>query len=330
MKTNEIFSKIKNHFYQQLGSFYRNTINPMKIGTNYRINEWNTLEGFNYNIPIVNVNFTNTKIIAHAFWHGLIGEKQLFSIKSFLCTQDLKLFDIWLWLDEDSISLNKNNKAFEQLLKSNQFPIVVKKWDVFEQIEKTPFANIKWYFKWNRPLASIADDFRVIALYKYGGLYFDLDIMFCKSLSPLLMGPEFVYAWEKQPFANSALLFIRKDSYINNELSKTMIRRKSSQPWAIFKYSNRKIKWMMVYPCQLFDPLWLGYTEGMPIKSFDDFFKEFDTSFIKDEHIHSYTDFFEGIYAYHWHNRWNVPTCKNSYFGYFNDLFNNELNLSIL
>lgn len=81
----------------------------------------------------------------------------------------------------------------------------------------------------------------------------------------------------------------------------------------------------MVYPCCMFDPLWTGYKEGMPLRNFADFFKEFDTDFCKDERINSYKDFFAGIYAYHWHNQWSTKINKKSYFGIFNEEFDKLL-----
>src|SRR5689334_9531566 len=37
----------------------------------------------------------------HYYWHGEIGAKQAFALKSFFATQDLSRSELWLWLDGD-------------------------------------------------------------------------------------------------------------------------------------------------------------------------------------------------------------------------------------
>lgn len=59
-----------------------------------------------------------------------------------------------------------------------------------------------------------ADAFRLLITYKYGGLYFDLDVLFLKDFSDLLEN-SFCYQWEKQPYANTAVLFLKDKDIIN-------------------------------------------------------------------------------------------------------------------
>lgn len=313
--------------WNMVGWFYYRIFNRMKCGNNDNITNWQTIEPKScYDIYSATEQPKLAPILAHTFWHGEILEKQLFCIKSFLCTQDMTLFELIIWLDGEEWYKKalENKKLNDLILKSNN-KIHIKQWNIKEEIKNTPFWSIRWYFKWERILPFVADDFRIIALYKYGGLYFDFDFMFIKDMKPLLMRDEFVYAWENQPFANNALIFFRKGSYISKSVCNLMIRCKSSQPWILFKYRRKKLAPLMVYPCFMFDPLWTGYKEGMPLKNFEDFFKEFNSDFPKLETINSFKDFFPGVYAYHWHNQWNVTTFKNSYWGIFNEEFDKIL-----
>lgn len=301
----------------------------MRLGDDKNIKNWRTVSPdatyFNYNPKSLP---TLTPLLAHTFWHGELDEKQLFSIKSFICTQDMNKFEVLIWMDGDEwYKKALDNKELQQLIKLSKGKIKLKKWNFLEEIKGTPFQRIKWYFNWNKLLPAVADDFRIIALYKYGGLYFDLDIMFVKDFTPLLLRDEFVYAWEHQPFANSALLYLRQGSYLSQQLAKIMIRKKSSQPWALFQYKIKSLAPLMVYPCSMFDPLWTGYEEGMPLKEFEDFFQELNDNFIQNERIESYKDFFPGIYAYHWHNCWKVKVHQNSYFRMFDEEFNRMLEI---
>lgn len=86
-----------------------------------------------------------------------------------------------------------------------------------------------FYLK-DHPQPAISDNFRLLSLYKYRGLYFDPDIMFCKDIIPLIMHGEFIYAWEKQPYANSAILFLNKKSWNSKYILKKIGKRKSSLP----------------------------------------------------------------------------------------------------
>jgi hypothetical protein len=46
--------------------------------------------------------------------------------------------------------------------------------------------------------------------------------------------------------------------------------------------------------------------------------RQFDDEFRPKPTVRSYRDFFPGAFAYHWHNRWDVPEHEDSYFGLFN------------
>lgn len=326
MKISNLKKKVYNKFWWIIGTFFRDYRNRMILGDNHNINNWLTFGDIVlYNNPPLNINIECPPIIAHSFWHGKIETKQLFSIKSFLCTQKLDYFEIWLWLDQKSYDSAKKNHELQELNNLCGHKIKIKKWNIYDEITNTPFEKIKWYFIWERPLPSLADDFRIITLYKYGGLYFDLDVMFCKDFTSLLLRDEFTYAWEKQPFANSALIYLRMGSYLSKQIAQIMIKRKSSQPWAIFKYSNKRLSSLKVYPCYLFDPLWTGYLKGMPLHTFEDFFRKFDSNYKKLDSINSYKDFFPGIFTYHWHNMWEKEIHEDSYFGLFNKEFDSLL-----
>lgn len=238
------------------------------------------------------------KTIFHAYWHGTFGLKQAFSIKSFLRTQNL------------------------------ESKIKILPWNVEREIAGTPFLKIKDYINTTMNLAAKDDYFQIISLYKYGGLYFDLDVVFLKDFTPLLKGYEFVYAWECQPYGNSAILYLRKNSYITNYLAKKLLKRKAAMPWVLFDYKDKKLANLRNYPYTFFDPLWGRYCEGMPLSNFADFFKEFGDSSDEKNNINSYKEFFPGAFAYHWRNSWDTKEVENSYFGLFNREFNQILNNS--
>ena len=241
------------------------------------------------------------KVIAHAYWYGEIGRKQAFSVLSYLVTQDLSKTEVWLWLDEESgYSGYEQNNYLKELLPY----IKVKKYNPKEELKGVKCFN-KIVFTDKSNLASRSDGFRVLTLYKYGGLYFDLDVCFLEDILCLCGTKDWCYAWEKQAYANSALLYFPKNN--KTSLSRYIFykaQRKAPMPWAILNYSDKKLHNMIVYPYQIFDPAWLNEQNEATSEFFDQFFKK---SASPDE-------FYPGAIAYHWHNRWGLEIDEDSQF----------------
>ena len=51
----------------------------------------------------------NEITIFHVYWYGNLTRKQLLCINSYLATQNLKKTKLWVWLDEDTYNIGKNN-----------------------------------------------------------------------------------------------------------------------------------------------------------------------------------------------------------------------------
>lgn len=257
-----------------------------------------------------------------SFWHGPLLDKCLFSIKSFIVTQH---YDYTLTIFFDSLSDLQDAEVNEQMKRiMGKFPQVrLRQWDFDKEIAGTPFEKISWFIKRKKNLPFVADDFRLIALYKYGGLYFDLDVMFKRDMARFLH-EDFCYCWENQPFANNAILYMKKGSDIMQIIATKAVKRKTTQPWIIFNYEDKSLAGLTVYPAYVFDPMWF-VTENPPMKDFPDFFRPFSDEL--KPCCQSYKDFFPNAYAYHWHNCWKAPDVDNSYYGIFNKEF--DLQLSI-
>jgi hypothetical protein len=103
-----------------------------------------------------------------------------------------------------------------------------------------------------------SDVVRICVLYKYGGLYFDLDNMFLRDIKPLFSYRNFVYSWEWHNYANSAIMYV--ESPQNDAITKVVencIVNKTCHPNKIFKFSS-EIPGMYVLPTYVFDPSWSG------------------------------------------------------------------------
>jgi len=268
---------------------------------------------------------TEANIVYHCYWFGVLGRKQIFSIKSLLCTQDMAKCKVILWLDVNSGSQHYLNNT---LLKEIARFVQIKFYDPVIEVMGTPWENNVEIPANLSDLVERADAFRFLILYKYGGVYFDLDIMFLKDIRPLL-NREFCYAWEKQSYANSAVLNLTARSDISTYLLKKAIQIKVASPWKIFIYDDLLLKGLFVFPCAFFDPVWQGISlEKVPFNDFGSFFKQFDHQFINKLDICSYRDFFPGCYTYHWHNQWGAEEYEDSFFGIFEKEFDQLLKLN--
>ena len=274
---------------------------------------------------IQEIHAKESKTPFHAYWYGDIGRKQAFSMKSFLCTQNLEKVELNLWLDVDNGFTDFINNIYLKPL----LPFInIKSYSVHDQANDFFAKKQIDEIVGNDDLVHKADAFRFIILAKFGGVYFDLDMMFLKNFEPLL-GDEFCYAWEFEPYANSAILSLAKNGKLANYLLEKTKHSEIYHPTFTFRYSDKKLSSLLVYPCTFFDPIWMPFNSllnQIPFSTFDGFFKEFNESYIKIDHINSYKHFFPGCYTYHWHNQWNSNEYENSYFGIFDKEFEEILN----
>lgn len=259
------------------------------------------------------------KIIFHTYWYGKFDRKQAFSIKSLLATQKKYPYVVWLWLDEET--LHENNQDNKYVRELDDF-IEVKYYSPKKAADSRGFEKLRILMEEDSYLAYRADAFRIWALHEYGGVYFDLDMMFLKDMQNLFCQEEFVYAWEKQKYANNALIYLRKNSCLNDYLLSKVRKRMSFQPWILFDYGDTKLKYLKLYNSFLFDPLWGNDTKEFAFHTFADFFKTAPSKCY-------FSEAFPYSYAYHWHNHWKEPIERFSYFEQFEKQFENILGIDI-
>ena len=245
------------------------------------------------------------KVIFHCYWFGTLGRMQVASIVSLAATQISYAYEIWLWLDEATRASNINNPWLGKLPKG----IRIKYYNP-NMVKTVPcFRKVFYLFEENRNLAFRADGFRLWALHEFGGFYFDLDVMFLKDMGQLIKGPEFVYAWEKQLYANNDIIYLRKNSWLNEYIARKVGKTHSTQPWVIFRYNDKKLRNLRLLSTSAFDPVWNDDDPEYVIHSFSEFFtKPVEVDDL--EHVFPYS------YGYHWHNNWNTEINDMSLFAY--------------
>jgi len=133
----------------------------------------------NYSYPAPKVNF-------HVY-SDILNEKQLMSVKSFLATQNLDHAVLNLWSDVD---LTKNRLIVPYL------PYVVwRKYNPYLETKDTPLeGNDKYIYAKDSKHWLQSGILRFLAIYKYGGIWFDMDMILLRDFRPI-MDQEFAYMW---------------------------------------------------------------------------------------------------------------------------------------
>jgi hypothetical protein len=265
----------------------------------------------------------------HFYWRGRFGAKQAFALKSFLATQDTDAVEAWLWLDaEDGHAGHEENPLLRPLL-----PFVeVRRFDPEAEARGTPLEGMPELLRGKRD-ATRSDFLRLVVLHRHGGVYADIDMMFLRDWAPLLASDgeprEFCYVWPGQSYANSAILRLRREGATAAALLERAAAVGDVHPRQVLGFDADRYPDLWILPCPYFDPLWLTHDGEdryrAPFRGFPDFFRRFDWRFRPRRGVRSHREFFPGAFAYHWHNCWDAPELRRSYYGLFERGFDGML-----
>ena len=259
----------------------------------------------------------------HLYWHGPFSTKQAFAVKSLLATQKVGPGDVWLWLDkQDGYDGHERNPILQQLASD----LLVLPFDPSVECRGTPVEDSPELYEGASAVAR-SDLFRLVALYKHGGVYLDLDMMLVRDLRELFRQPfasgELCCRWSAHlPYANTAFLRLRRESRTAQEILARCSAAGTCHPKDVLRFDGNERLDLTVLPCAVFDPLW-PHADGQcrfeeaPLDRFDDFFRKFGWRFRPRQGIRTHNDFFPGAFAYHWHNQWDAREHQRSYYGRF-------------
>lgn len=238
------------------------------------------------------------EVIWHCYWNGNLNKKHLISIRScyYFNVRGYQNRKIILWLEKNTP--NEFNNKIKKYADVQQF-------NYDEQIKNTICDKKKFYLNKNY-LPYYADFIRTLLLLKYGGIWFDLDILFLRNMDCILNKYEkkiCVVAWEKQKFPNNAFyMCLQKNN--PDMIHNIKFIMNSNKGWGFHEASltfDKDLR-MTVLPCSWFDPAWIGNSLQI---SFDNFFSNNNKKW-------NFTNFYPDSFAFHWHNRWKVDIHKNS------------------
>ncbi len=237
----------------------------------------------------------------HAAWNfdapkeGALSRHHELCLKSLVVTQSLP-YEIWLWMPPESVS-----RSADVLASLASIPMLkIREYIPEKEARGTVFERRIGILKTGKA-ALLSDGLRTLALLKYGGFYFDLDVLFLRDLRQL-GAIEFFYPWSNQPYGNSAVLRFRAGKNIQRVAARS-VHIGTCHPARLYRFADvgRILDDVYVLPTFAFDPAWLSHdghaAPHPPCSRFNDFFL--------DETPTTLADFFPASYTYHWHNRWD-------------------------
>jgi len=241
----------------------------------------------------------NSSLIYHCYWNGLVNEHHSISLKSLLISQSFP-FEVWIWMPAEDLV---KNRAFIHEFNRIQ-GVTFRAYDIISEIEGTKFEQYAKIFHdgHHQSPATQSDGLRMLVLAKYGGIYFDLDVLFLKDLRALCSS-EFCYQWSNRPYANTAIMHALRGGPNIEFLLKRGAEIGSFDPRRLFEFSQLKdaLDNWVIFPSFLFDPVWICHDSKIKQNNYcnriDDFFE--------NEAPIELSSFFPHAYTYHWHNRWD-------------------------
>jgi hypothetical protein len=249
----------------------------------------------------------NDPLLFHCFWNGSLNIKHYFSVLScfYFNIVNRENRKIILWTDskhEDSDFLRSFNLFCE-----------IRYFDFVEELKDSGLPNN--LLNGNPYYSYVSDRIRHLLLYKYGGVWFDLDMVFLRNIDPLISNFKneiMVYTWsDHTDFPNGAIFIntIPKNPKMKHFIDYVVDKNQG------FGFQEADLKFdspvdLLVLPCSWFDGVFLpDFVEYKPIPGVPNkiFFESVDREVTLD-------NFCQGAFTYHWHNLWNYPIEQNSYF----------------
>ena len=266
--------------------------------------------------------------VFHSYWQHGFGRKQAFSIKSLLATQK-SFFQsnpsaiVMVWT-EDNLNETATNPWLQQMA---SLSVQIHHYDPVAEAVGTPLEGNSIVANGYRRTAYRADWARLIELYKYGGLYFDLDTLFLKDITPLITKyGEFGYPWiTRRGKINNAFLHFKKQSAaITDILIRAGQERKATGLHGFTGFLiEHKPKDMNLVPYKLIDFCWKDKTL-CPHFDFSWFFKPLEKGSKRERNA---LEGFNSSFVYHWHNCWGAQIVDGSPFEQYEREFDAALNV---
>ena len=251
-------------------------------------------------------------LLFHAYWKGPLLEKHVTSVQS--CWLHNMRDDsvrsrrrIVVWTDD--AGLHRTNASL-----LSQFAqlegVELRLLDIHEEAKGSPIQNSNVLHVSGATLLSFYSDVvRYALLHRYGGVWFDLDILWLRPIDPLLLTFDtriMVYSWQAEGYPNGAVFISlqSRSAQLASAIHFILSRRRG------FGFQEAALTYdlpldFLVLPCSWFDPGW----QLNPLGSV---WRQFILSRPSSLQRCTWDNFHAGAFAFHWHNQWTDPINATS------------------
>ena len=250
-------------------------------------------------------------LLFHAYWKGALIDKHVASVQSCWVhhMRDERVRNkrrIVVWTDE--AGMNETSAVLKSQLASME-GVELRVLNLTEEAIGSPLegsAALDITNSW-MGLAWFSDVVRYALLHRYGGVWFDLDVMWLRSVDPILVTFDtqiMVYSWENQPYPNGAV-FVSLQSrapQLTDAIYYIITRN------AGFGFQQAHLSYdlpldFLVLPCAWFDANWLtNPLNNNQSMQWPAFFQSRPAMLEKC----TWDNFHAGAFTYHWHNQWHT------------------------
>lgn len=242
------------------------------------------------------------RTVYHAYWRSDIapvGPKQLATLRSFFATQDPNTTVLYLWSNGDL----SQSDVIKQIKSHVGDRLETKIYVPHELAKGSPMENSPHLDKKDDSGYLDGDLIRLLAIYRYGGMWFDMDSLFIRDMKPLLEH-EWLQQWDcflpnGFPFNGAFMRFHKESPYLCemlSELASGPLPRPDTIDWGGYMY-YRIYRRLLHHGIRPWAVLPWCFTDSMvcsPKNSMPNAFIEAD--FDKERLLQTF--------AYHWHNQW--------------------------
>ncbi|CAO3618216.1 unnamed protein product [Cunninghamella echinulata] len=182
-------------------------------------------------------------MIYHTYWradHAPVGSKQLATLRSFFATQHIKTSRVYLWSNSDI----SESPVIKQIKKQVGDRLQLLIYDPKSLSKGTPMEDSS-YFDATDVSEYYLDGnlIQLLALYKYGGLWFDMDSLFIRDMTPLFER-EWLVQWDCLlpdgfPFNGAFMRFRKQSPYLCEmltEMAKGFLPHDNTMEWGNYLY----------------------------------------------------------------------------------------------
>lgn len=254
-------------------------------------------------------------VIFHTYWQGSqLNDRHYYSVRSChhwnIANKTGRKIIFWL----GGNNFDVNSTLYKKIAQYVEFKI-------FRIDKETLDTKIPKLSPVSGGHSIYSDYVRLVLLYNYGGVWFDLDTFFLRSFTPLFIyfgNTIMTYRWERQNYLNNALMI--------------SLKPKSAEMRYFIEYCNKirafgsggSTKWFLTMPVPVL---------SLPFQWFDQWWAdELNVNSMEQQEIRFDSfNFFFGAFSFHWHNRWDKKVPSGSTFEQLSFMFDKpQLNQTLM